>query len=335
MRSRQLGFASLSRPLRDALEKWEQLAEDAQRLGATETLYDALWRLACAHAALRDVDRALRLADVCDDLAARSLPKELGKSRSNTGDALSHSRNFYEAERLLRSAFRTFQERDQQRRARYCAAVIARVLLESGRWDEARRTAADLGKPEQEKAGATRGIALAVLGRLDVHQGLETASGRLTTAWLDVRHTRDLSYPWPVAAACAEAAWIRGEDGAAAEPIRQALHRARAMGHPWAVGELTWWARRAGLDPPAPEVALPELWAAALAGDWAAAADTWANLGRPLDEAMALTEVDLAARRRALDLFVELGASADADRLRQQLRAAGETNLPFTTVTVR
>jgi DNA-binding CsgD family transcriptional regulator len=327
VRLRQLELATKHSTPRDLLGAWEQLAEEARRVGAIEAQYHARWHLGVCHARLGEVGRAVTLEDECHALAEQSLPRELGKSTVNIGEALGQGRYHVPAERLLGTAIDLALERDLERMAHYGAAVLARVHLERGRWDQARHTATRWEDHEQDEAGATRGITLAVLGRLDAHQGVVGAAGRVATAWQDVRGTGDLDFLWPTAVASAEAAWIHGDPTAAADVVLATLDLARMTGHPWAVGELTWWARQAGHDVPLTiEVAGP--WAAALVGDWATAAEAWEALGCPLDEAIALTAGDVAARRRALDLFIDLDAFADADRLRQSLREAGVTDLP-------
>jgi DNA-binding CsgD family transcriptional regulator len=63
-------------------------------------------------------------------------------------------------------------------------------------------------------------------------------------------------------------------------------------------------------------------------GRWQEAAAGWRALGRPYEEALALSEGDDAAQRQALEIFDRLGAVPAAARLRRQMRAGGARAVP-------
>jgi len=63
-------------------------------------------------------------------------------------------------------------------------------------------------------------------------------------------------------------------------------------------------------------------------GRWHEAAAGWRALGRPYEEAMALSGGDDAAQRQALEIFDRLGAVPAAARLRRQMRAGGARAVP-------
>jgi DNA-binding NarL/FixJ family response regulator len=61
-----------------------------------------------------------------------------------------------------------------------------------------------------------------------------------------------------------------------------------------------------------------------VAGDHAAAAAAWREIGAPFEEAVALTWAgDADSLRRALDIFTELGATTAAANVRRLLQAQG------------
>jgi DNA-binding CsgD family transcriptional regulator len=63
-------------------------------------------------------------------------------------------------------------------------------------------------------------------------------------------------------------------------------------------------------------------------GCWREAALGWRALGRPYEEAIALSGGDDAARRKALEIFDRLGALPVAARLRRLMRAGGARAVP-------
>ena len=71
-----------------------------------------------------------------------------------------------------------------------------------------------------------------------------------------------------------------------------------------------------------------EPFALQMRGQWREAAQAWAALGCPYEQARALVEGDAEAQLEAVALFEQLGARPAIDSLRKQLRANGVRGLP-------
>jgi DNA-binding CsgD family transcriptional regulator len=130
-----------------------------------------------------------------------------------------------------------------------------------------------------------------------------------------------------IRAARAEAAWLAGNMQAAVAEARTVFDLALSHRHEWYVGELGFWLWCAG-----EEVDLPE-WTARpfvlqMAGDWQAAAEAWAAMGCPYEQARALAAGDKEAQKQALLIFEQLEARPMAERVRQKLRDAGVETIP-------
>ncbi|MFO1271044.1 MAG: helix-turn-helix transcriptional regulator [Rubrivivax sp.] len=111
------------------------------------------------------------------------------------------------------------------------------------------------------------------------------------------------------------------------DEARQGLVLAGEGGAPWYVGELAWWLLRAGAGEGVPaRCAAP--WALQIAGDWSAAAEAWAAVGCPYEQARALAEGDGDAPLQAWRVFDGLGARPAADALRGLLDKAARRRLP-------
>ncbi len=131
----------------------------------------------------------------------------------------------------------------------------------------------------------------------------------------------------------AERAWLSDPEGAgtaiseATASLREIFALAVNRGALWAADDAALWLHTLGAF---------EFDAAVLAspfrehceGRWEAAAAGWAALGRPYEEAMALSEGDDVAQRRALDIFDRLSANPAAARLRRRMRAKGSRAIP-------
>jgi DNA-binding CsgD family transcriptional regulator len=97
---------------------------------------------------------------------------------------------------------------------------------------------------------------------------------------------------------------------------------AESKGHPWFVGELSYWLWRSGAIATAP-AGCAEPYALEIAGRWREAAAAWQKLDCPYERARALSLGDATAQQEALAIFDGLGARPAAESLRRTLRDAG------------
>jgi DNA-binding CsgD family transcriptional regulator len=125
----------------------------------------------------------------------------------------------------------------------------------------------------------------------------------------------------PARAARAETAWLSGDSRRALAEAGAGLHAVAPHTDPWITGELARWLRIAGGEPP--PVREPPVYALERAGDWRAAASTWAALGCGYEAALALLAGDAPALVRALETFDSLGARPAAAIAKARLRAQG------------
>lgn len=206
-------------------------------------------------------------------------------------------------------------------------AARSRWLLETGKWTEAEQAAIEVLRPP-DPILLRRTMALTVLGRLHARRGQVGAQGFLDEA-LRLGGERQWIGPFaPLRPARAEAAWLAGDNDAAAAEAAAGLEDAERTGDRWQVGELAFWALRAGR--PAKLIGLPaEPYGLAVAGNWAAAAREWQRLGSPYEMAQSLALADdEAALLEALQVFDSLGAAPDAAAVRRRLRELGTAIIP-------
>ena len=231
-----------------------------------------------------------------------------------------------EARRHLRAAIAFAQRHEIDFYRHYAVAWLALCELHLGQWDDAHEHALDI-VAQPTPPTTSRVMALAALGRLQARRGEPEAARTLDEALALALASGTLQRIAPVRCARAEAAWLRGDLPATIAEAEAALALAESHRHAWFAGELAQWVRRAGAAAVVP-AACAEPHALLLHGHWQAAADAWAALGCPFEQALALAEGDDAARLAALALFDDLGAQAAAERLRKTLRAAGLRGIP-------
>ncbi len=209
----------------------------------------------------------------------------------------------------------------------YFLAHRARAELERGLWTQAAESAT-LVLRERAVSTYPRTLALVVLALVRARRGDPDALPLLDEARALADPTGEPPRIAPVAAAQAEAAWLRGDFGAVRDVTETALELARRTRYARAISELQTWRRRAGIRE-APDVLVEEPYVLQLTGDSARAAAKWAELGCPYEAALAFANSDdEAALRRAHEELSSLGGRPAADIVARRLRERGVRGVP-------
>src|SRR5262249_53548319 len=172
----------------------------------------------------------------------------------------------------------------------YLLTFRARHELNQGRWAEAAETAASVLRVPRTST-TPRILSLVVLALLRARRGDPGERELLEEAWALAEPTGELIRLWPVAAARAEVASLRGGRDAIGEVDEAALRLAVALRSPIPIGEVAVWRIRAGVDDGLAKLAA-EPYASELSREAARAADRWAELGSPYEAAIALAHTD-------------------------------------------
>jgi DNA-binding CsgD family transcriptional regulator/tetratricopeptide (TPR) repeat protein len=206
--------------------------------------------------------------------------------------------------------------------------VRGRLRMLRGAWDEALHDAATV--LTESAAPLTHTWPSLVRGLVELRRGAPGADGSLERGWdLAVRYAEPLRL-LPATSALAERCWVTGTtDGRLdAAPELLALAATRP-GTEWSAGELAVWLRRLGRAVETSDLPSGSPYALMLAGDPRAAAQRWAELGSPYDQALALVDAgEPADVFAALELLDRLGADAVAAKVRRDLRGRGVTGVP-------
>lgn len=204
----------------------------------------------------------------------------------------------------------------------------AMIALLRGRWAEARTVAANLLRRPAVHPYARTPSRL-VEGRLRARQGDEPgAESMLDEALAGLLKTNNRQRLPTAYTARAEAAWLAGDRErtlAEAKALQDELTEQNRQ--PGFAAELAYWRWRAGEDV---EVAdwMVDPFVLEIQGNWQAASAEWERLGCPYEQARALADGDVEARKAALLIFEELGARPMVEQVRQKLRAAGVQVIP-------
>jgi DNA-binding CsgD family transcriptional regulator len=231
------------------------------------------------------------------------------------------------------------------------------IRLDQGDWAGAEEEAHEICR-RTHSAEVYRFPALTTLARLRVRRGDQDAETPLEAARRLSAAMEELQRSVYIATIEAESAWLQsavlagesavptGQDAMpaaeravpasehAVSPRENAVSQlqavrslAEAQDCRWAVEDSALWLSILG-EPVAGTELLPTPIREHCECRWQEAAAGWRVLGRPYEEALALSGADDAAQRQALEIFDRLGAVPAAARLRRLMRAAGARSIP-------
>jgi len=207
-------------------------------------------------------------------------------------------------------------------------ALLARSLLDQGRWTEAADTATWLLEDPRESPWPQY-EALLVLALVRARRGDPGARDSLDAS-LHVGLSQEEAFAIvDGAAARAEVAWLASRPTEVDDTTRDELERAVSRNAVEDAARLAYWRRLAGLETIATFENDDDPYALGAKGDWKAAAAAWSRRGCSYEEAIALAEMDdVDALRKAYDVLRGLDARPVAEMVAQRLRQRGVRKLP-------
>lgn len=242
----------------------------------------------------------------------------------NLADELALYMKYDDARRYIDEGLEFVEAHDLLGAIDHMLGVRARWHLERGDWSQVERDRAS--SPGLEGTSVTM-IELAV-GLIQARRGDSTARRTLDGATRLASFGGDTQLVVPAALAHAECAWLAGDLAGTAAAVNPAMDRIIAAGLPRWVGEGALWLHRAGILDRIPDGAA-EPYALQVAGDWEAAAECWARLGRPYDRADALADAPQPEPLfEALEVLDRFRAVPRAAMVRRRLAALGVESVP-------
>ena len=312
----------------DAAEDWATRAIAAARtLDDQDTLAHALNNLGSTRLRVGDVGGYALLEESLEIAIREQFDDHAGRAYANLVWTALDDRQYDRAESYIEEGLAYARRRELAGSIYYITAERARLHFERGHWTKAERDALwVLDRPEEP--GITNMPALGTLVRLFVRRGESEVDQALESAWRLVEPTGELQRIAPVAIARAELAWLRDDLQGIGSAIEDAYQLALAARQPWILDEFAFWMWRAG-RPIEPLRGSETPYARQIAGGWSEAANEWAQIGCPYEQALALMDSgDPPPLLEALDILDGLGAAPAAARLRRRLRQLGVQGVP-------
>jgi DNA-binding CsgD family transcriptional regulator len=216
----------------------------------------------------------------------------------------------------------------------YLRGWRAMILLDQGDWAAAEEEALEICR-RTYATDLYRFPALITLARLRVRRGDQDAETPLEAARRLSTAMAELQRSVYVAMIVAESAWLATGPSESVPPaadearslLREVHTQAVERNSHWVAEDSALWLYM--LDESVTGTAeLGASFREHCEGRWQEAAAGWRELGRPYEEALALSGGDDAAQRQALEIFDRLGGVPAAARLRRQMRTGGARAVP-------
>jgi DNA-binding CsgD family transcriptional regulator/tetratricopeptide (TPR) repeat protein len=211
----------------------------------------------------------------------------------------------------------------------YLRGWRAMIRLDQGDWAGAEEESLEICR-RMYAADVYRFPALIALARLRIRRGDQDVETPLDAARRLAASMAELQRSVYIAMIVAESAWLDATAAAADEAksvLREVHRQAVERDSRWVVEDLALWLFMLG-EPVTGTARFKTPFRDHCEGRWREAAAGWRTLGRPYEEALALSGGDDAAQRQALDILDRLGAAPAAARLRRQMRASGARAIP-------
>ena len=255
--SNKSGLHMVAWEVEPALEWGNRAIELAEELGAVEILVHAMTNVGSIEflinfeAGREKIERALQIA------REHEMHDHASRCYVNLASSCVQFHRYAQFRHWLEEGLEYTTARDLDTYSVYLIGWQAQMCFETGRWAEAEESAVEalhLARTET----ITPIPALIALGHLKVRQGEPIAMEFLDQARSLSLPTGELQRLGPLAAARAEAAWLRGDlDQVAAEAV-PAYELALSRNDPWILGQLAFWMWHAGVqDVPIDRLARP------------------------------------------------------------------------------
>ncbi|CAN5545739.1 hypothetical protein BH20ACT23_BH20ACT23_22210 [soil metagenome] len=307
----------------DAILWGEGSVELARRLDDTDVLVHSLNVVGSAQWMVPPFDNAL-LVESLVLAREKGLAQAVGRAYANLADGYIHDMEYARASPYLEEGVTFCEAHDLVTGGNVLLASRGLWHLEQGRWSEADR---DVRRP-LASGDVSRISALRVVGLIMIRRGDPKAGSVLEEAHEYAKRSGESRNLVPLAMARAELGWLGGDLEAvsrAASPVLGTAIESRSRR--W-IGETALWLHRAGALDEVPSVAA-EPYVLQIEGRWREAADRWAMLGRPYEEADALGDAPEPEPLLAvLPVLDRLGAAPRAAMVRRRLAEMGVPRVP-------
>lgn len=300
----------------------EQAITMARLLGDREVLSHALNNV--GYVQLKDessLEKGKPLLEESLQLAlTNDYHEHAARAYTNLISRLIEIRQYDLAMKYLEEGLHYCEERDLDSWITYKLVWKARLLLETGSWQEALELARRSLRKEQSpvvKIGA-----IVIEATVNMRQGEQPVVELLLEAKTLAFSTEEHQRIMPVMMALLELEWITGDKFISEQEIDYVTAVTKEVGEMQQADEFWFWLLQAGRSR-TPHTACYKPYQLLENGRVTEAADFWLQKGCSYNAALALFHGSGGEKRKALRMVQAMNATATAERMEQEMRAAG------------
>jgi len=238
-------------------------------------------------------------------------------------------RRYGKAMEVFNVGLKYCEERDLDGWKYYMLNCKARLLFETGKWQEAETLARSI-QSNLDHRSIVNIDARVTLAKLAIRRGkFEEATTLIREAKAIAMPTHEAQRIIPVLTAELELAWISGSS-IPLDDIRKAEKTLfPEKNDSWHYADLIYWMYKCGVSEMAStKVELSKPFVLEREGDWKLATELWEKEERPYEQALALFGGEEQHQKLSLQLLNDMGASATHDMLKSVLKLKGVKNIP-------
>jgi DNA-binding CsgD family transcriptional regulator len=206
------------------------------------------------------------------------------------------------------------------------AGHYAKAKLHRGDWDESIELANSVLKQESVPPGNTV-MPLNVVGLIRARRNDPGALKLIDEAVKMALQMGELEKVVSTASAKAEYYWLQNKLSELIDELNLIYDRIRNSNNRWAIGEIAYWLWKAGGLTKIPEM-IAKPFQLQIEHKWNEASELWEELHCPYEQALALSEGNEEAQKKALEIFDKLGAAASSQLIKQKMRESGIRSIP-------
>lgn len=277
--------------------------------------------------ALTDGQKGLQLLGESLDIAVKNGYQEhAARAYTNMGDSYLVTKDYANAKRCLDEGIKYCDERDLGSWSSYMLGCKARLLLETGHWDEAISIANNLMANGRQSPVIKTG-ALTVVTTVEMRRGKNISPAELLEARNIAFETTEIQRLVVALTPLLEYEWLTGKTVVKDSDIETVVELMPQKGNLYQNSQLAFWVYKARRK----KLGLPKVYEGYdidTAGKAIAAAALWQKKENYYHQALCLFEGDDEEKKKAIVLMQATGAVAAVERMKGDMRAAGIKSIP-------
>ncbi len=254
-----------------------------------------------------------------------SYHEHAARAYTNLGATLVLQKDYSQGKKVLDEGIQYCEARDLELWTVHKLIWKARLLFETGNWNEAEQIAAQLMENEQQSPIVKVG-ALSILARIKLRKGENDVIPLLKEA---IRLSLEIAEPLriiPAMVASMEYECLTGTPIIEEVDMEKALEFVKQDNSHYDVSEFYFWLNRSRKMKPVKEIFEGFITENEVAARKAAA--SWKQIGCPYEEAVVLFEGNEDDKREAISLIHGLGANAIYEKMKLLMKSSGIKSIP-------